>query len=151
MTVPDLAKEEALMLPPFFPEPQGKWLLGREDQAEQGNYEYPFMMKNVPFVPAARPTVQPGQAAKISLMAYNLGGAIPDARATMVAPDGTEVGDVEIALEEQEMGSDPSLIRYAATCVIPAVGAGPYRLQVTLSDPETGEQQTSSINLQVVG
>jgi hypothetical protein len=149
--VPDLDKGEALVLPPFFPEPQGKWLLGREDQAQQGNYEYPFMMRGNPFIPAARPTVQPGQAAKISVMAYNLGGGIPDAEGVLIAPDGSEAGSVEIVLEHQETGSDPSLLRYGATCTIPTVAAGPYRLQVKLSDPESGEEQTSSIQLRVVG
>ena len=109
------------------------------------------MLRNNPFIPAAQPTVRPGQVAKISVMAYNLGGGIPDVEGVLIAPDGSEAGSVEIVLEEQEKSSDPSLSRYAASCAIPSVEAGPYRLQVRLSDPDSGEEQSSSIQLRVVG
>ncbi len=43
------------------------------------------------------------------------------------------------------------MIRYGASCGIPDVGEGTYKLEITLVDPDTGERQTSAIDVQVTG
>jgi len=149
--VPDFDSDEVLVLPPLFPEQPGKWVLGREDQARQGDYPYPFMSQDAPFIPAARPALRPGEAARISLVTYNFGGGIPDVEAAIYDADGGRLGDVEILLDQQEAGTDPSMIRYGASCEIPDVGEGIYKLEVTLVDPDSGDRQTSAIDVQVIG
>lgn len=151
ITVPDFDQAESLMLPPFFPEPAGKWLMGREDASRQGNYPYPFMDQGTAYIPAARPALQSGQAASVSLVTYNLGTGIPEASAAILDYEGNRVGDVPIVLERQEVGDDPSMTRYGATCEIPEVGAGLYKLEVTLEDPAGGDPQISAIEVRVVG
>ncbi len=151
LRVPDFDEAETSVLPPFFPEPAGKWLMGREDASRQGDYAYPFMDRGAAYIPAARPAVQSGQAASLSLVTYNLGAEIPEVQAAIYDFEGNRIGDVDIVLDSQEAGEDPAMTRFGATCEIPAVGAGVYRLEVTVADPESGDQQTSTIELQVVG
>lgn len=150
LRVPDFNDSETLLLPPLFPEAPGKWLLGR-DETQQDEYPYPFMLENNPYIPAARPTVQAGQSARIALITYYLEGSNPDAHGTLYAFDGSPVGEVEIVLEDQEFGDDPGLTRFGARAEIPQVSEGPYKLEVTIEDPESGKKETSTINLRVVG
>ena len=147
--VPQADGSEAVLLPPLFPEPPGKWLLGR-DQSQQGQYPYPFMLQDNPYIPAVRPDVQSGQSAPISLLAYHLASGIPEASGTLYALDGSPAGDVDVVLDGQESTDYPGMTRFGARCQIPQVEAGLYKLEVTLENPETGEKQSSAIDLRVV-
>ena len=149
--VPDFDQAETLVLPPLFPEPAGKWLMGREDPSRQGDYPYPFIEQGAAYIPAARPAVRSGQAANISLVTYNMGVGVPDVKAAIFDLAGNRLGDVAIVLDRQESGEDPAMIRFGGTCEIPSVGQGLFKLEVTLEDPATGDPQTSAIDLQVVG
>jgi VWFA-related protein len=151
ITVPDFARDGALLLPPLFPEPRGKWLLGQEQQSEQNNYPYPYMLRDEPFLPAAKPAVRAGEPTQVALVTFNLPAAELEIRAALLDTDGNHLKDVSIVLEEQEMGSAPGQMRYLATCEIPAIDNGSYKLEVSLIDPTSDNRQTSSIQLQIVG
>ena len=149
--VPDFESGEMLVLPPLFPEQRGEWILGREDKARQGDYPYPFTSQEKSFIPAAKPVVRSGESARMSLVTYNYGGGMPGVEAAIYSADGGSLGDVEIRLDHQEAGDSESMVRYGASCELPAVDEGTYKLEITLVDPESGDRQTSSIDVQVVG
>ncbi len=150
--VPDFESGDALLLPLMFLEPQGKWLMGLESEEERQGYPYPFMMQGAPFMPAARPVVRPGEAAQISLMAYNLSGGIPEVSAAIFDHAGNRVGEVEVVLDRQEAGQDASMTQFHGTCALPSsVGQGAYDLEVTLEDPGSGAKETSTIEVLVLG
>jgi VWFA-related protein len=75
-TVPVFDQQEAKLLPPFFPEAPGKWVLGREGEARQRQVAYPFMMGEQPIIPAARPVVPGKGAAPFYLQSLNLAGDV---------------------------------------------------------------------------
>lgn len=151
LRVPDFDAGDALVLPLMFPEPQGKWLVGLESEEERQGYPYPFMMQGAPFMPAARPVVRPGEASRISLMAYNLSGGVPDVSAVLYDYAGNRVADVDVVLDQQEAGQDPSMTQYHGSCSVPSVDQGSYKLEVTLEDPASGTGQTSAIEVLVSG
>jgi hypothetical protein len=69
LDVPAFSAQSApVLLPPFFPEPAGRWLMVREANARAGQVPYPFMARDQPFIPASRPDLLPDQAAAVSLV-----------------------------------------------------------------------------------
>ena len=81
-----------MLLPPFFPEPAGKWLIVREAaRAGQREVPYPFLAGEEPYVPASQPVLVPGQEARLSLVVYNLGAGAVRVRARVLGADGKEV------------------------------------------------------------
>jgi hypothetical protein len=143
--VPAFAQAGPFLLPPFFPEPPGRWLMTREAQRGTGSQDvpYPFMMGEEPFIPASRPVLGPGQAARVSLVAYNLGAGEVTADAR-VLQGGKELAPADLTLVGRERGSPASPDRLSASLKAPELAPGEYQLQVTLTDG-AGARQTSSI------
>ena len=139
------------MLAPLFPEPQNKWLLVRQKDAEQGGFDYPFMMNDAPFMPAARPTLRSGQQVELSLVAYNLGVPEPEAAGSVYNSSGEVVGEVDIVLGQRSVGDEPDVDRYVATLAVPELEPGFYRLEVALRDGDTEMETVSSIPLRIDG
>ncbi|MGH9362823.1 MAG: VWA domain-containing protein, partial [Thermoanaerobaculia bacterium] len=74
VVVPAFDQAGPVVLPPLFPEPQGKWLLTRETQvAGAPQPDYPFMIGQEPFIPASKPVLAANQGVRVTVMAYNLG------------------------------------------------------------------------------
>jgi VWFA-related protein len=134
LTVPSFTEAGPVLLPPFFPEPAGKWLLVRE--APRGpeparEVPYPFMQGEEPYVPASRPVLVPGKEAKVSLVVYNLGAGDVRVRARVLGADGQEVSGGRLELLEHKAGPPDRLL---ASYDPPQLPAGEYTLQVTLTD-----------------
>ncbi|HYU36159.1 MAG TPA: VWA domain-containing protein [Thermoanaerobaculia bacterium] len=132
--VPAFTEAGPFLLPPFFPETPGKWLMAREAprEGQDQNVPYPFMQDQQPYIPASKPVLTPGQEASLSLVAYNLGAGAVKAQAKVLSPDGREVSGGELKLLGSEGGSPA---RLKASFRPPALQPGDYRLQVTLVDP----------------
>jgi VWFA-related protein len=147
LTVPTFAEAGPVLLPPFFPEPTGKWLIVREaPRAGQKEVDYPFLAGEEPFVPASQPVLVPGQEARLSLVVYNLGTGAVRVRARVVGADGKEVSGGRIKLLEHRPGPPDRLL---ASYDPPKLPPGAYDLQVTLMDG-SGASRTSSTHF-VVG
>ncbi|HJX26732.1 MAG TPA: VWA domain-containing protein, partial [Thermoanaerobaculia bacterium] len=145
LTVPSFTEAGPVLLPPFFPEPTGKWLLVREaprgpQAAAQPAIPYPFMLGEEPFVPASKPVLVPGQEAKVSLVVYNLGAGAVRVRARVLGADGQEVSGGRLKLLEHKAGPPDRLL---ASYDPPKLPAGEYTLQVTLTDG-SGASRTSA-------
>jgi VWFA-related protein len=150
LEVPSFAKGDTALLPPFFPEPAGRWLMTRENQEPgQPQKPYPFMQKDQPYIPASKPVLAAGQEAAVSLVAYNLGTGDLKADAKVMTLDGKEVGTGQIKVLAREGGGAAGPDRLAATFRPPSLQPGEYVLQVTVSNGD-GKTETSTTRF-VVG
>lgn len=147
--VPAFAAAEAALLPPFVPEPPGRWLMAREQP--RGDYKqapYPFMISGNPYIPASRPVLAPGEETQLALVGYSLGDGQLEAKARVLSTDGREVGTATIQVLKREAGAKPS--RLVANVTPPALPPGEYRLEVKLSGAG-GPAQTSWTPFVVAG
>jgi VWFA-related protein len=141
--VPAFAEAGPFLLPPFFPETPGKWLMAREAprEGQAQNVDYPFMQDQRPYIPASKPVLTPGQEAPVSLVAYNLGAGDVKAQTRVLSLDGKEMGTGDLKLLGSEAGSPA---RLKASFRPPALQPGEYRLQVTLMDPSGATHSSST-------
>jgi VWFA-related protein len=136
LEVPDPGRQALVLLPPFFPEVPGKWLMAREVvPAGEKPAPYPFMVKDQPFIPASKPVLALGETAAVSLMGYNLGPGDVQVRSEVLSVDGKEIGPGEIRVLERESGTTE---RLKGTFRPPALEPGEYVLRVTLTDADGG-------------
>jgi len=141
LTVPTFTEAGPVLLPPFFPEPTGKWLIVREaPRAGQKEAHYPFLLGADPYVPAAAPVLVPGQEARLALVVYNLGAGAVRVRAKVLSAGGKEVSGGHIKLLEHQAGPPDRLL---ASYDPPELPPGAYHLQVKLIDG-SGAARTSS-------
>ncbi|HWM91763.1 MAG TPA: VWA domain-containing protein [Thermoanaerobaculia bacterium] len=139
-----------VLLPPFFPEAPGKWLMIREQpRGEQKEVPYPFMLKDQPFIPSSMPVLGSGQEAQVSLVGYNLGSGDVQVRTQVFGADGKEVAPGEITVLGRESGGAAGPDRMIGTFKAPNLQPGQYTLRVTLS--AGGQADTSSASFVVKG
>lgn len=150
VSVPVPGSDQALLLPPFLPEPGGKWLLGREQNADPTQFSYPFMLGEKAFIPAAKPVIAGSETATVSLIGYNLGGGSLAARAELFTLDGNPVEGAEIQLQDRLEGRD-GMEQLVANLDCSGVAAGEYRLIVTIKNLASGATQSSSIQVEIAG
>jgi VWFA-related protein len=150
LSVPAFAQGGPVLLSPFFPEPPNRWLMVREtQQAGTPQVDYPFMLKEQPYIPASKPALGSGQEAAVSLVGYNLAQGDLTAESKVLTLDGKEVGAGQIKVLSRE-GGGASPDRMAATFKAPNLQPGEYLLQVTLKD-SAGKAETSTARFVVRG
>jgi hypothetical protein len=142
LEVPAFTQASPVLLPPFFPEPAGRWLVVREVKVREGEVPYPFMSRKEPYVPASRPVLLPEQAVPLSLIGYGLGKGRLTAQATVMTAEGKEVGEGMIGLVGRESAGAEGPERLAATFQPPKLQPGEYLLLVTLTNAQ-GTAETS--------
>ena len=135
-----------VLQPPLFPEPPTKWLLLREDPADQRqDVAFPFLLDGAPFIPAARPEVASGGEAQISLVGMNLAAGAVFVRAQVFGADGQMVdGGGEVVLDANQ-ASGGALSRLNGTFVAgKKLDPGDYTLTVTVTDSANGQHSSST-------
>ena len=140
--VPAFDPSRPVLLPAFFPEPTGRWLIARETSSVERKVPYPFMVKEQPFIPASLPALRPEEAARLSLVGYNLGAGQLTAQTVVMTADGREVGSGEIELLDREARTANGPDRLLATFRPPRLQPGEYLLLVTVTDAN-GTAETS--------
>ena len=148
LDVPSFAESEPVLLPPFFPEPQDRWLLVRENAAPPQGVDYPFMDRQSPFIPAAHPDLRPGEEARLSLVGWHLQPGDLRADALILSAGGTQAGTAEIRVLDRQAGQAGAPDRIVAGFRPPRLAPGEYHLLVTLTGP-TGATQTSTAEFTV--
>jgi VWFA-related protein len=154
VTVPAFGGAEPVLLPPLFPEASGRWTVVREaPRGQQRDATYPFTVGQRAYMPAALPTLHPGEAAAVALVGYNLVEAPADAaaaacRETPCSPagerleaqarvqsaDGRDVGGGDLRLGAREPGGDGGPEVWKAVFRAPqGLAPGQYRLIVTVN------------------
>ncbi len=120
--------------PPLFPEPQGKWMIIREQpRGDQKNAPYPFMARQQAYVPAAQPSLAAGQDAAMSLVAWNLPAGDVRLSAKVLGADGKVVPGGEVKLIGREPGAAGSGDVLLASFKPTGLKAGGYRLDVQVT------------------
>jgi len=142
LEVPAFAQGGPVLLPPFFPETPGRWLMVREAKSRQGNADYPFMARNQPYIPASLPALEPGRDAAMALVGYHLAAGPLAVQAVVLTAEGKEAGEGKIAMLNRETPSGDGPDRLTATFRPPQLQPGEYELLVTLTDAK-GTAQTS--------
>jgi len=136
ISVPAFDRSPAVLLPPFFAENPGRWLMVRET-AKSGEREvpYPFMLGDRAYVPALRPALTAAQDVAVALIGYNLPAGALEARATVLSADGRDLGRGELTLDGRRPPDGEGAERLTATFRAPrGLEPGEYRLKVALVD-----------------
>ena len=154
VTVPAFGGAEPVLLPPLFPEASGRWTVVREaPRGQQKDASYPFTVGQRAYMPAALPTLHPGEAAAVALVGYNLvepaagpsvvacretpcspAGERLEARATVQSADGSDLGGGDLSLGGLEPGGDGGPEVWKAVFRAPrGLAPGQYRLIVTIN------------------
>jgi len=150
VTVPEYDPTRVQLLPPFFPEPPGRWVLVREPNTAGGDsVVYPFTVNGSPFVPAAKPEVRPGEARELCLVAYNMGEGDVELEGTVVSEEGEEVGDSTLLLLERTVTGISGLDKLRAEFAVENLVSGTYTLKIALKNLAGGPTQLSSIPFSV--
>lgn len=148
--VPDYGTSQTELLPPFFPEPQGRWFLVREQQGTQkDSVVYPFTVNGSPYIPAAKPVILPGKDNEVVLVAYNLAKGDVDLKGTIVGADGRQVDAGKLSLVERTVTGIGGLDKLVARFSVNDLAGGTYTLNVALQQPGGGLEQQSSIPFSV--
>lgn len=143
--VPAFDAARPVLLPAFFPEPTGRWLMARETSSVNREIPYPFLVKEEPFIPASLPALVPEEKARVSLVGYNLGAGQLTARSVVMTVDGREVGTGELELLDREARTGSGPDRLLATFRPPKLQPGEYLLLVTVTGANgTAETSVSS-------
>lgn len=141
LEVPAFAQAGPVLLPPFFPETPGRWLMIRESKTRQGKADYPFMAKDKPYIPASKPVLEPNREAAMAVVGYHLAAGPLTAQAMVMTAEGKEVGEGKVALLNREIASGgPD--RLTATFRPPRLQPGEYELLLTVTDAQ-GASRTS--------
>lgn len=151
VTVPDTAAGESLLLPPFFPEPGGKWVFGRETEEEQrADVGYPFVVGQEPFMPAAKPGLDEN-GSTIGLAGYNLGEGSLSLSMQLFSAEGDPVSGGKLELIDRVATSASGFDWIVARIEPGKLAEGEYLLVVEVADLASGKQLTSSTQVVVPG
>ena len=149
-TVPKMPGGDPTVLPPFFEEAPGRWLMVRGNpraDAPPRPADYPFAIAGDSFIPSVLPVVAPDAPAQVAVVAYNFGGggspAPLDVRAEVVGADGTSrPAAVTVARRSDvERGGGRKLILDFKPA---GLAPGRYALKVSIADPASKKTAESS-------
>ncbi len=145
--VPPYEAAELQVLPPFFHDSPGRWVLLKErvDEAQSKSVIYPFTVGGEPFVPAAKAALRRNESADLCLVAYNLSAESLDLRSWVIGGDGVAVRDNAFDSVERTVTGISGLDKLRARFDSRNLAVGEYTLRVGMTDPDTGIEQMSSI------
>ena len=137
---------DVAVLPPFFFEEPGKWLMVKGGSHDTTNAAYPFQINGEPFIPSAAVRVRNGESRQFAVFVYN-------ATADEVAWE-TSVSDMNGGshlaspnLLKQLQGEDVTKLMFQYAPAERDHGAA--RLDVTIRKKGSTEARTSSVPLTV--
>jgi VWFA-related protein len=141
LRVAEGGERTTVLLPPLFPDPPNRWLLAREEP--RGEMREPPL----PYTPAARPELVPGQPARFVAAGYGLGKGPWKGEADLLAAGGLKLASGRLQISQPVVGAaGPD--RAVATLIPPELPPGLYTLRLTVVG--AGEKgATSSIRVAV--
>jgi VWFA-related protein len=139
LVVPAFAQLAPVLLPPFFPEAPGRWLMVREAPRGQKKQAppYPFVVQERAYIPSSRPVLAAGQEAAVALVGYNLPAGGLKAQARVLAADGKDLGEGDLKIARRENPDAEGEDRLTATFRPPrGLEPGEYQLVIVLTDAQ---------------
>ena len=151
LTIPTFQAKQPAVLPPFFIEEPGRWVLVKErpEEGEGKSIVYPFTINGEPYIPSAKPALRAGREAELCLVAYHMGAGSLDVQGRVTAADGREIEGGRLALRERTLTGVDGVDKLLMTFDPGGLGAGDYTLEVGVLDP-TGSRKMSSIPFSVL-
>ncbi len=145
LTVPAYDKGEGQLLPPLVADTSGRWLILREGAGRDKlrSVPFPFMNGDSSFLPAVRPLVAAGGETTLVLIENGLGSGDLAVQGQVFGADGA-ARPTEVALRGRA-GAAQGLDHLLAAWKPGSLPAGDYTLVVTLTDPATKRELSSSI------
>ncbi len=151
VSVPSYDAANPVLLPPFFHERPGSWVLVRERQSDgESRVVYPFTIDGEPYIPAASPVMAPGDVAELCVVAYNLGDGELELDGQVVAADGTVMAAGRLDMIKRTVTGIDGLDKLRARFSVAGLESGDYTLQVAVVSPGTGERQVNSVPFSVL-
>jgi len=152
LTVPVMPGGVPIVLPPFFQDPTGSWLMVKANprpEASAHPADYPFAVGGDSFVPTALPVLASGATAQVAVVTFNFGAAAqPDSLQVLpeiLGPDGKpRKTDVQVVRRSDREGNGARklLLSFKPEGLQP----GRYLLRVRASDRvsrQTAEASTA--------
>ncbi len=146
--VPSYSGSEPSLLPPFFIESEGAWVVGWEQRKGGEEPVYPLRLREKRLIPAGQPILPRAQEVPLLLVAHNLADAVT-AKAWVQTEDGSRVADAELSLGDRFDTDVAGVDRVWASIRTGNVAPGSYDLVVALTDPATGATAENSIPVYV--
>lgn len=142
--VPGLAERSFALLPPLFVDRSRDWLSMRLDGSEEGTEDASTLadLLGTSFYPSLAPHLAPRRSAEVVLALFYT-GATPRLDLRVLTPLGQVVEGAKIELTHRLLGGAGSLV-LAASFEPARLPSGGYRLEASLTDPETGERVARS-------
>jgi len=151
LTVPDIDNNERLLLPPLFPEPNGKWIMAREQNRTERSSGFPFVMGDETFFPASRPTVANDQPSTICLIGVGLADRSVDLSGQILDNEDNLVEGSQVSMEPASGGLLADQACSPVELTVTGAHSGDCRLEVVVSDGATGDRWLSSVPILVEG
>jgi hypothetical protein len=150
LSIPPSDSTQTVVLPPFFVEQPGRWILVREqEQGRESSVVYPFTVNGEPYIPAVKPELKGEHESRFCLVAYNLPAGDLQLQAKVLTADGREVAGGHLQLVERTVTGISHLDKLLATFHPDGLQNGEYQLRVAIGQPG-GAVSTSSIPFVVV-
>jgi len=142
LVVPDYARGNPTLLPPFFFDDPGRRALVRERTAGDGSgtIVYPFVVGGEPYVPQAAPSFRAGERPQLCVSGYNLGGGVR-VEGTWLTPAGER--PLDLAVEPRATGNE-DYRQWVAKMSLGGLSAGEHRFRLSIVDPESGRSLASA-------
>jgi VWFA-related protein len=138
------------LLPPFFPEAPGRWMVTRET-VESGTptVAYPFMLGETPYVPAARAVVPASGQAQMAMVVYNLPAGVElRVEAEVSTLDGKRVGAGMVSGLTRAKADAPGVERLSAMFKPQGLAPGLYSLRLNADYPG-GKLQSAPVIVEI--
>ncbi|MEE8524374.1 MAG: VWA domain-containing protein [Thermoanaerobaculia bacterium] len=148
--VPAYELGEPTLLPPFFIDTPGRWLLVRAPVDEGADsVVYPFTVDGEPYVPAARAKLSESEAAKLCLVAYNLGPGELRVDARVLDREGRPVPGGRLSRVERTLTGIAGFDKLLTSFRPQGLSPGSYTLEIEVTDPATGTRALGSTAFEV--
>jgi hypothetical protein len=143
--------DKLTVLPPFFAEPQGRWLLLREPVADPtGGLVYPFVVAGEPFIPAVTLEVPAGAKVDLMLQAYGVETSEPLVSFAIRGAGGL-LPENGVVRALRRLPAEPgSASKFVAALDSTGLAPGRYWLDVQLTDRAKGTSASSSAPFSVI-
>lgn len=148
LAIPPYDSAKTVVLPPFFVEQPGRWILVREE-ARESSVIYPFTVNGEPYIPAVKPELKGKDDSRLCLVAYNLPLGRVEVEGKVLTTDGREVPGSRLQLVERTVTGISRLDKLLATFHAGTLQAGEYRLEVAIRHPGGAAVSSSSLPFSV--
>lgn len=139
---------EVAVLPPFFFEEPGKWLMVKGGSHDTTNAAYPFQINGEPFIPSASVSVRNGEPRQFAVFVYNAAADEVTFEATVSDASGAALSANPIMVKELQGEDVTKLMFQYAPAILDRDAA---RLDVTIHKKGSAEARKTSVPLTVMG